>query len=139
MTILSEIVRFDECKKYEGQCSKHVLREIANKKTEQLHKVSSPCLDDHQFKQEGSRICCSQVVLKCLYFGKISHKNGLRHVTDDLQDYVVGKKLRFCSHPGFHMGVIFFFFPAILMSFHIFLTEITLVSDERTYIPNVCP
>ena len=26
--------------------------ELADKKVEQLYKVSSPCLDDHQFKQE---------------------------------------------------------------------------------------
>ena len=26
--------------------------ELANKKVEQLYKVSSPCLDDHEFKQE---------------------------------------------------------------------------------------
>ena len=26
--------------------------ELANKEAEQLYKVSSPCLDDHQFKQE---------------------------------------------------------------------------------------
>ena len=26
--------------------------ELANKKTEQLHKVSSPCLDDRQIKKE---------------------------------------------------------------------------------------
>ena len=26
--------------------------ELANKKTEQVYKVSSPCLDDHNFKKE---------------------------------------------------------------------------------------
>ena len=51
--------------------------ELANKKMEQLSKVSSPCLDDHQFKQgelesvgELSEVC-SQIVLKCLYLARI--------------------------------------------------------------------
>ena len=26
--------------------------ELANKKTQQLHKVSTPCLEDHNFKKE---------------------------------------------------------------------------------------
>ena len=29
-------------------------RELANKKTEQLQKLSSPCVDDHQFKKRRS-------------------------------------------------------------------------------------
>ena len=38
----------------EGHAQKCVERycEVANKKVEQLFKTSSPCLDDHQFKQE---------------------------------------------------------------------------------------
>ena len=38
----------------EGHAKKCVERfcELANKKVEQIHKVSSPCLDDHQFKKE---------------------------------------------------------------------------------------
>ena len=46
---------------------------MATKKTEQLHNVSIPCLDDHHFKEEETRISwrtvkkvCSQIVLKCL-------------------------------------------------------------------------
>ena len=40
-------------------------------KVEQLHKVSTPCLDDNQFKKwqtEGalSKVC-SQILSKCLY------------------------------------------------------------------------
>ena len=58
----------------EGHARKCVERncELANKKTEQLYKVSSPCLDDHHFKKEElesvgemSKVC-SQIVLKCL-------------------------------------------------------------------------
>ena len=63
----------------EGHARKCVKRycELANKKMEQLSKVSSPCLDDHQFKQgelesvgELSEVC-SQIVLKCLYLARI--------------------------------------------------------------------
>ena len=38
----------------EGHAQKCVERycEVANKKVEQLQKVSHPCLDDHQFKKE---------------------------------------------------------------------------------------
>ena len=41
-----------------------------------LYKVSSPCLDDHQFKQEELESIgelsevCSQIVLKCLYLAR---------------------------------------------------------------------
>ena len=49
--------------------------ELANNKVEQLYKVSSPCLDDHRFKQElesvGEKsLVCSQIVLKCLYLAR---------------------------------------------------------------------
>ena len=49
--------------------------ELANKKVEQQYKVSSPCLDDHQFKQEelGSvgelSEVCSHIFLEVLVFG----------------------------------------------------------------------
>ena len=38
----------------EGHAKKCVERdcELAHNKVEQLYKVSNPCLDDHQFKQE---------------------------------------------------------------------------------------
>ena len=51
--------------------------ELANKKTEQLSKVSTPCLDDHHFKKEElesvgelSKVC-SQIVSKCLYLARL--------------------------------------------------------------------
>ena len=59
---------------------KNALRDVAKwrtKKREQLYKVSSPCVDDHQFKQEElesvgeSSKVCSQFVLKCLYLARI--------------------------------------------------------------------
>ena len=51
--------------------------ELAHEKVEQLYKVSSPCLDDHQFKQEELESfgemseVCSQIVSKCLYLARI--------------------------------------------------------------------
>ena len=59
----------------EGHAPKCVERWLANKKVKQLCKVSSPCLDDHQFKQkelesvrELSQVC-SQIVFKMLVLG----------------------------------------------------------------------
>ena len=58
----------------EGHAKKCVERycELANKTTQQIYKVSTPCIDDHHFKEkelksvgELSKIC-SQIVLKCL-------------------------------------------------------------------------
>ena len=57
----------------EGHAQKCVERycELANKTSQQLHKVATPCLDNHQFKEEEmgsvgelSKVC-SQIVLKC--------------------------------------------------------------------------
>ena len=51
--------------------------ELANKKTEQHFKVSSPCLHDHHVKKEERESVgelshvCSQNVLKCLYLARI--------------------------------------------------------------------
>ena len=63
----------------EGHAKKCVERycELANKTTQQLYKVSTPCIDDHHFKEEelksvGERSkVCSQFVLKCLYLARI--------------------------------------------------------------------
>ena len=72
--------------------------ELANKKVEHLHKVSSPCLDDHQIKKKELESVgelsegCSQSVLQCLYVNKTfcgqstnlpdQSPNGLKLVTD---------------------------------------------------------
>ena len=69
----------------EGHAKKCVERycELANKTTQQLHKVTTPWLDDHQFKEEelGSvgelSIVCSQIVLKCLYLARIGRPDIL--------------------------------------------------------------
>ena len=46
--------------------------QLADKKVEQLNKVSTPCLDDHQFRDEeleivGESSNSFQIVLKCLH------------------------------------------------------------------------
>ena len=51
--------------------------ELANKTTQQLYKVSTPCIDDHHFKEEEMKSVgelshvCSHIVLKCLYLARI--------------------------------------------------------------------
>ena len=63
----------------EGHAKKCVERyfELANKTTQQLYKVSTPCIDDHNFKREEMKSVvelsqvCSQIVLKCLYLAWI--------------------------------------------------------------------
>ena len=63
----------------EGHAKKCVDRycELANNTTQQLHKVSTPCLDDHHFKEEKLKSVgelskvCSHMVLKCLYLARI--------------------------------------------------------------------
>ena len=51
--------------------------ELTNKTTQQLYKVSTPCIDDHHFKEEEMKSVgelshvCSQIVLKCLYLPRI--------------------------------------------------------------------
>ena len=61
-----------------GHAKKCVERycELANKTTQQLYKVSTPCIDDHHFKEEETKSVgelsdtCSQIVLKCLYLAR---------------------------------------------------------------------
>ena len=74
----------------EGRAQKCVERycELANKKVKQLYKVSSPCLDDHRFKQEELESVgqlsesCSQIVLKCLYLARIGRPDILWSVNE---------------------------------------------------------
>ena len=63
----------------EGHAKKCVERycELANKTTQQIYKVATPCMDDHQFKEEENKsvgelsTICSQIVLTCLYLARI--------------------------------------------------------------------
>ena len=57
--------------------------ELANKTTQQLYKVSTPCLDDHHFKEEEMKSVgelsqvISQIVLKCLYLARIGRPDKI--------------------------------------------------------------
>ena len=57
--------------------------ELANKTTQQLYKVSTPCIDDHHFREEEMKSfgemsqVCSQIVLKCLYLARIGRPDIL--------------------------------------------------------------
>ena len=59
-----------------------------HKKNEQLHKVSTPCLVDHRFKQEEFESVeelsevCSQFVLNCLYLARIGRLDILWSVNE---------------------------------------------------------
>ena len=69
----------------EGHARKWVERycEVANKKTEQLYKVSHPYLDDRQIKKEELENkgelpeVCSHIVFKCLYLARIGRPDIL--------------------------------------------------------------
>ena len=68
-----------------GHAKKCVERycDLANKATQQLYKVSTPCIDDHHFKEEETKSVgelsntCSQIVLKCLYLARIGRPDIL--------------------------------------------------------------
>ena len=68
----------------EGHAKKCVERycELANKTTEHLYKVATPCMDDHQLREEEKGSVgelssdCSQLVLKCLYFTQFYRSRG---------------------------------------------------------------
>ena len=57
--------------------------ELANKTTQQLYKVSTPCIDDHHFKEEEMKSVgelskvCAQIVLNCLYLARVGRPDIL--------------------------------------------------------------
>ena len=57
--------------------------ELANTTSQQLHKVSTPCIDDNHFKEEELKCVgelskvSSQIVLKCLYLARIGRPDIL--------------------------------------------------------------
>ena len=60
--------------------------ELAHKTTQQLYKVSTPCIDDHHFKEEEEEEtksvgelsnACSQIVLKCLNLARVGRPDIL--------------------------------------------------------------
>ena len=85
----------------QGDVKKCVERycKLANKTTQHLHKVSTPCLDDHQFKEEElnsqgklSKVC-SQIVLKCQYLARIGSPDILWSVTKLVCDHKIDQNL----------------------------------------------
>ena len=66
----------------EGRAKKCVERycELANKTTQQLYKISTPCIDDHHFKEEEMKSVgklsqvCSQIALKMFRFSMVSEQ-----------------------------------------------------------------
>ena len=74
----------------EGHAKKCVERycELANKTTQQLYEVATPCMDDHQFKEEEENgsvgelsTVCSKIVLKCLYLARVGRRDILWSVS----------------------------------------------------------
>ena len=61
----------------EGYC------ELANRTTQQLYKESTPCIDDHDFKEEDLKSVgelskvCSHIVLNCLFLSRIGRPDIL--------------------------------------------------------------
>ena len=56
---------------------------VGEQTTQQLHKVSTLCIDDHHFKEEELKSVaelskvCSQIVVKCLYLARIGRPDNL--------------------------------------------------------------
>ena len=72
-----------------GHAKKCVERycELATKTMQQLYKISTPCIDDHHFKEEKKSVgklshVCSQIDLKCLYLGRIGRPDILWSVNN---------------------------------------------------------
>ena len=69
----------------EGHGQKCVARccDLAHKTVDEVHKVSTPCLDDHQVKREDMTIVgqfsesCSQTVLTCLSLARLGRPDLL--------------------------------------------------------------
>ena len=56
--------------------------ELANKTTQRLYKVSTPCIDNHHVEEELKSVgeltkVCSQIVLKCSYLARIGRPDIL--------------------------------------------------------------
>ena len=68
-----------------GHAKKCVERygELANKTTQQLYKVCTPCIDDHDIEEEELKSVgelphvCSKIDLKCLYLARIGRPDSM--------------------------------------------------------------
>ena len=86
-----------------GHAKKCVERhcELANKTTQQLYKVSTPCIDDHHFEEEEEETksvgelsnTCSLIFLKCLYLARIGRPDILWSVKTSHDPSQNGPKL----------------------------------------------
>ena len=60
--------------------------ELANMTVQQLYRASTPCIDDHHFKEEELKsaghlsLVCFQIVLKCLYLARFGTSDIQRSV-----------------------------------------------------------
>ena len=86
ITIPSKSSYFIMVLRFQGHAKKCVERycELANKTTQQLYKVSTPCIDDHHFKGkemksvgELSRVYSQKVFKKILYLARIGRPDIL--------------------------------------------------------------
>ena len=88
ITATGEVQTHEEATVYvmEGHAKKCVERycELANNTTQQLYKVSTPCIDDHHFKEEEmksvgdlSQVCSQFFFVKCLYLARIGRPDIL--------------------------------------------------------------
>ena len=84
----------------EGHAKNYVERycEFANRTIQQLYKVSTPCIDDHHFKEEElesvgelSKVC-SQIVLKCSYLARIGRLDILWSVNKLARSITISTK-----------------------------------------------
>ena len=108
-----------------GHAKKCVERccELANKTTQQLYKVSTPCIDDRHLKEEetksvgGLSQVCSQIALKCFYLARIGRPDILwsvnklaRSITkwtkacDKRLDRLISKIHHTCEYRQCHVG-----------------------------------
>ena len=86
---------------YGRLCKKRVERccELANKTTQQLYKISTPCIDDHHFKEEEMKSVgelsqvCSQIDLKCWYLARIGRHDILWSVNTCAIDHKMDQSL----------------------------------------------
>ena len=78
--------------------------ELANRTTQQLYKVATPCLDDHQFKEEElgsagelSKVC-SEIGVKCIYLARIGGPDRHSMVCEQTCTYLFRFLLFFCKN-----------------------------------------
>ena len=80
---------------------------LANKTTQQLYKVATPCMDDHQLKEEESESVgelstfCSEIVLNCLFLARIGRPDILWSVNKHQEvSCLFSEVTRLCKQVG---------------------------------------